>query len=162
MKPAQFEMSPDTRFIKQRLAKLGKGDFVSYDELSAIISKKVVGSSASLASAKRSLLHDGYVFSAVSGEGVRRLDDTEIVENGTRDTELIHRRAKRAAKNLSVVDIGFLNQESITKQATAMSSLLGVQTISSEKALTTIFKAVGNTAAELPLTGILKALGVKN
>lgn len=159
-KPAIFEMSPDTRLLRQRLARMGKGETITYAELSAEISKEVTGGFSALQSARRSLLNDeGFVFSPVRGEGLKRLNDSEIVAASDGDIVALRRRSKRAARKLSSAEFDALTEEE-KLQHTAKASVLGaVAAMTTEKAVTAVSKVAQGRANELPIRDTLKAMG---
>lgn len=157
MKPAIFELSADARFIRQRLHELKPGESVSYTELSKIIGKTVVGSTPALQSAKRGLLREGYVFSPVRGEAVRRMTDADVVAGD--DITPLRRHARRVGKKLSTVSYeGLSAQQQLAH--TAKASIVGmVVAVTTENAVAKIEKAAGGRAGELPIGETLKALG---
>jgi hypothetical protein len=157
MKPAHFELSADARFLRQRLHELKPGDSVTYADLSKIIGKPVTGATPALQSAKRGLLKEGYVFSPVRGEAVRRLTDADVVAGD--DLSPLRRHARRVAKKLSTVSYEQLNPAQ-QLQHTAKTSIVGmVATVTTDKAVAKIEKAAGGRSGELPIGETLKALG---
>lgn len=159
MKPALFELSADARFLRQRLHELKPGETVSYTELSKLISKTVVGSTPALQSAKRGLLKEGYVFSPVRGEAVRRLTDSDVVAGD--DISPLRRHARRVGKKLSTVSYDGLSAQQQLAH-TAKASIVGmVVAVTTETAVAKIEKAAGGRAGELPIGETLRALGYK-
>jgi hypothetical protein len=157
MKPAQFEMSADARFLRQKLHEMKPGETVSYADLTALIGKSVTGNFSALQTAKRSLLKEGYVFSPVRGEGVKRLTDADVVAQD--DITPIRRHARRIGKKLSTVSYEQLNPAQ-QLQHTAKASIVGmVAAVATEKAVEKIEKAATGRSGELPIGETLKALG---
>lgn len=157
MKPVQFEMSADARFLRQELSKLKPGDSTSYAELSAAIGKPVTGAMAALQTAKRSLLREGFVFSPIRGEGVHRLTDVEVVASD--DISPLRRHARRLGKKLSTVSYEQLDPAH-QLALTAKSSVVGmVAAVTTEKAIEKVAAAASGRAGELPISETLKALG---
>lgn len=159
MKPAQFELSADTRFLRQKLHEMKPGDTLTYAELSQAVSKPVKGSFSALQSAKRSLLKEGYVFSAVVGEGIKRLTDGEVVSAADGDITSMRRRARKAGLKLSTVSYDTLAPEK-QLSLSAKSSIIGaVAALTTAKAITRMEKAVTGRSGELPIAETMKALG---
>lgn len=159
MKPALFELSADTRFIRQRLHEMAPGDTVSYADLSAIIGKTVSGETSALGSARRSLIKEGYVFSPVRGQGIRRLTDAEVVSAADGDIDGMRRKARRAGMKLSTVSVENLPPDKQIAHA-AKSSIAGaVAAITTATAVQKIEKAAAGRSGELPIAETMKALG---
>lgn len=157
MKPAQFEMSADARFLKQRLHELTPGASITYAELTALIGKPVNGSTSALQTAKRSLLKEGYVFSPIRGEGVQRLTDADVV--ATDDISPLRRHARRVGKRLSTVSYDALSMPQQLAHTAKASIISMVSAVTTETAVSKIEKAAGGRAGELPIGETLKALG---
>ena len=159
MKPALFELSTDARFIRQRLHGMKPGDTVSYTDLATIIGKSVTGSLSALKTAKRGLLKEGYVFSPIRGEGLRRLTDAEVVGAADSDIAMIRRKARKTGAKLSTVSYEKLPAPKQLAH-TAKASIVGaVAAITTNKAMTKIESAVGGRSGELPISETMKALG---
>lgn len=160
MKPAQFEMSADTRWLRQRLHEMSPGDFVSYAELSEKIGKPVTGGYSALQSARRHLIKEGYVFSPIRGEGMRRMTDSEVV--ATDDIAPLRRHARRVGTKLSAVSYDQLTAPQQLYHTTKSSIVAVVATITTECAVKKVEKAAGGMAGELPIAETLRALGYKS
>lgn len=159
MRPAMFELSADARFLRQELQKLKPGEEITYGRLSQIVGKEVRGSFPALQSARRGLVKDGFIFSPVRGEGIRRLTDNEVVDAASGDITRMRRHARRAGLRLSTVEVDKLTPE---KQVafTAKASIIGaVSALTTEKAIAKVEKVSGGRAEELPIAQTLKALG---
>lgn len=157
MKPAQFEMSADARFLRQRLHEMKPGDNVTYEELGKLLGKTVTGSTSALQTAKRSLLKEGFVFSAVRGEGVQRMTDAAVV--AADDISPLRRHARRVGKKLSTVSYEALSAQQQLAH-TAKASIIGMVTaVTTETAVLKVEKAASGRAGELPISETLKALG---
>lgn len=159
MKPAIFEMSPNTRLIRQRLATAAVGDLIGYRELSALISSPVSGETAALQSARNSLLvQERRVFGCIRGEGLKRLNDSEIVAAADGDIDGIRRRAKKAVcKITSVQDFAGMTAKDQLAHTTKTSIFTAVASMSSDKGMKKIGTAVGGRASELPIAETLRA-----
>jgi len=159
MKPAQFELSTDARFIRQRLHEMKPGDEISYEELGKDINKDVTGGMSALQSAKRSLLRDGFVFSAVTGVGIKRLIDVEIVKVGDKDIAVMRRRASKARLKLSTVSAEGLTPASNLDLIAKQSIIGAISIVTDHRSVEAIRGAVGGRSTELPIAATLKALG---
>jgi hypothetical protein len=161
MKPARFELSADTRFIRQALEAVKPGEMISYAALSKLISKTVSGQTPALQTARRTLVKDGYVFSAVTGTGFRRLTDGEIVAASGSDIAAVRRKARRAGLKLSTVSFEALTPEQQLAHAAKASIVGAVAAITTDKAVAQVEKAASGRSSELPVGETLKALGYK-
>lgn len=159
MKPAIFEMSPDTRLIRQRLREMKVGDFVSYTDLSSLISKPVSGATSSLQSAVGSLLRqDSIVFSVIRGEGLKRLNDSEIVAASDCDVDAVRRRAKKAATKItSVQDFAKLTSKEQLAHTTKLSIFTAVASMASDKGIKAVANVATGRSSELPIAETLRA-----
>lgn len=160
MKPAMFEMSVDTRLLKQRLAKVEPGKTITYKELGEEISRHVDGGTSSLTSARRALFNEtGILFSPVRGEGLVRLTDEGKVGASDSDLNRVRRAAKRGARKLASVDnFDKLPPAKQLQHTTKMSVFSALAHISSDKAVTTLESKVSpGRAKELPIAATLAA-----
>lgn len=156
-----FEMSADARLLRQKLAKVGVGEEISYADLSKEVSRDVTGCFAALHSARRSLLNsDQIVFEAIRGIGLRRLSDAEIVDASERDITKVRRAAKRGAKKLlSVGDFSALSNEKQLQHTTRLSVMTMVAHAASDKGIEKVEKAAAGRSNELPIAETLAAFG---
>ncbi|MHA1962750.1 MAG: hypothetical protein ACW99U_21385 [Candidatus Thorarchaeota archaeon] len=105
------ELSVDTQVLIRRLAKVGIDETIEYKELSAEIRRDVQQEArGNLFTARHRLqVDEGMVFGAVFGVGLKRLDDTGILQTGMSDVKRIRNVSVRAGKRLSIVDPESLN-----------------------------------------------------
>ncbi len=159
MKPALFQASPTTRLLRQKLKTVPVGSTVSYADLGAEISETVSGVHSGLQSARNSLLRsDHMVFSAIPGEGLKRLTDSEIVAASDQDIDGIRRKARKAAiKVTSVKDFAGLPPKDQIGHTTKLSIFTAVASMASDRGLKKVEAAVGGRASELPIGDTLKA-----
>ena len=159
MKPPQFELSADTRFLRQKLHEMKPGDFISYAALSELISKDVTGATSALASAKRGLLKEGYVFGTVRGEGVKLLVEVDTLKAADMGLQSVRRRSRMEAKKLSTVSADKL-PANMQNAFTAKLSIFGaIASFATDKAVAAIEKTAGGRAGELPIKDTMRALG---
>lgn len=158
-KPPMFQMGADTRFLCQRLAKMQPGDFISYAALGEEIGRIVVGGTPALQSARRALLKsDNILFAPVKGEGLRRMNDDNIVD----DLGNHRRRARRAARRgvragVCVSNFGALDPQRQMAYVTNMSVMAMMAETSSDKSAAKIEMAAAGRSSELPIAQTLKA-----
>jgi len=159
MKPAQFELSADTRFLRQKLAEVKAGDTISYAALSEAVGKPVDGAFSALQSARRKMEKEGFVFSPIRGVGLIRLDDAGVIDAADSDIAAMRRKARRSGVKLSTVSYDAL-PDGKKLAFTAKASIVGaIAAIATNKAVAKLEKAAGGRSGELPITETLKALG---
>lgn len=159
MKRSIFEMSADTRLLRQALAAVPAGGSIGYQDLSAAISKPVGGGTASLQSARNSLLRDeGIVFSPVRGVGLCRLTDAQIVAASAQDLGGLRRKAKKAARKItSVSDYSTLPAADQLRHTAALSVFTAVAGLTSESGVKRVEAAANGRSGELPIAETMKA-----
>lgn len=138
-----FRRSLETQELVARLTLLQEGQLISYEDLSVIAGEQITGASSILQTAKRIVENEsGYVLSVERGVGVRRLDDSQIVEDTHGARVKIARQSKRALKRLSgVKNFDALTEEQRrTHQAHAV-----IYAVISEKASSKSIKRVSST-----------------
>lgn len=164
MKPATFEISMNTRLIRQRLAASKIGDVVSYVEMSTLISAPVSGSTASLQSAVNSLLHQERMrFGCIRGEGLKRLSDREIVAAANSDVDRIRRGARRGTIKITAVqDFAAMTPQDQLAHTTQLSILTATRAMTSHKAIKRIEAVATGRSTELPIAETLRAFLVGN
>ena len=158
-KRPNFELSVDTRLLYQRLKETHIGDQVSYDELSELIGRDVRnGAHSNLQSARnRCMKHDGIVFGTIRTVGLKRLNDTEIVETAEEQINRIRRASRRAAKTLAQVrDFAAMPEEAQTKHNASLSLFGAVAKITQTSQVQKLEKHVGEAQKQLPLAKTLE------
>ena len=108
----KFQKSADTRIIENVLSELKIGELATYEQLSKAIGRDVrkyaIGA---LQSARKSLLNTKQiVFGVDDNVGVRRLDDSQIVQSTGLDRLKMQRHANRTIKKLSCVNYEGLSE----------------------------------------------------
>lgn len=130
-----FVKSDDTLIVEQKLRDCAIGEIVTYQALSAAISRDIRSEAySSLTSARRCCERDGIVFDVVINEGLRRLSDEEIVS--TADAAMLKQRriSQRYRKRLEQVDIGKLSTEAKRELVARSAQLSAVELFASKKA----------------------------
>lgn len=103
-----FEVSVDTVTLAKSLKTLAKGDFISYEEMNALLPGRQLQKKDRhiLHSACRLVLKDNrIVMGCVHGKGLKRLTDEEASELPMFITQHIRRRCKRTLEKTSCVDM---------------------------------------------------------
>lgn len=154
-----FQMSPDTRLLRQTMAKVSVGQTVTYETLSAAISKPVSSSSAALQSARNSLLRKEHmVFGVIRGVGLKRLDDTDIVNASEQDVVGMRRKAKRAVRKLtSISDYNALPPEKRLAHTARVSVFTAMADMLTDRSLEHVEKAAVGHSSQLPFNETIRA-----
>lgn len=130
------EISVDTRLLYERLAKLEKGETVTYTELSAIIGRDVRGPRARHLldrARKLALENDNVVVEAVVNEGLRRpLDTVVVTTTGECYRRGVIRRAVIAARKYAAVDYGALSEADRVKHNAEVSQLGAIKAFAAD------------------------------
>jgi hypothetical protein len=112
------QLSFDTRVLATRLAKLAANEpssfeLVRYSELSAIIGRNVQGKArGNLMAARRKVLREhGIVIGVILDQGVKRLNDVEIVKSGASVIRHINRTSVRGMRHQIEVNFEKLSRE---------------------------------------------------
>lgn len=157
----KFEKSNDTRIIESVLVEAKVGQIVTYEELSKAIGRDVrIHARPSLQSARRAVLNaHGIVFSAETNEGLRRLDDSQIVDASEEDRAKMRRAAGRAIKKLSVVDFGQLPEDKKRKHIVMSAQIGAIEMFAAKSATKKIESKVDGTKSTLAIGETLKMFG---
>lgn len=122
MKPAEIlktvpRVSLETQQIFRRLETCAVGEVVTYEELNRVIGGDVTQNKRyALETAKRQLRRDkNMVFETVRKLGVKRLPDSEIVQNAKSDTQRIHRISRRGLQKLNCVEAESLSAQELVQ-----------------------------------------------
>ena len=113
-----FARSIDTTTILEMIRELEVGQVLTHARMTAEIGRDVQqrGRGALDAARRIALKEHGIATGAVTGIGIKRLDDTEIVDSGAQDLSMIRRRASRAALRTSkVADFAAMPREVQTR-----------------------------------------------
>jgi hypothetical protein len=158
-----FQLSADTRFLMQKLRSLQIGDTITYKDLATEIGKPVTGALPALASARRILLRDeNMVFDIVRGDGLKRLNDVEIVGTSHRTAKKIKRAAQRGVRTLTAVaDFSALPREAQMRHTAAVSVFGVIAEFTKEPNIARVEKIADGKKGELPIAATLDAFRSK-
>ena len=152
-----FQLSADTKLLYRTLLSVKVGQLLSFATISKTIGVKVDGSFRALQSARRKALnHDGIVFGAVVGVGIRRLTDVEIVDSVASDRRYIRNKARRSAIKLLTVDYSKLSKKSKVEYIAALSIFGAMTRLTDERNVLKVESYVGDQ--ELPLVETVAAI----
>ena len=136
-------VSVDTSLLAGELAKTSVGDVLTYHTMSEKIGRDVQGvARTNLTSARRIVQRENnMVFGAVSGVGVKRLDDVEISATSDDTLARIRRASHRGIKRMACVVVANLNNAQrieFNTRASALGMLNHVTKSGSMKRLETV------------------------
>lgn len=100
-----FKRSSNTNFLVQDMKKMKTGDVIKYEDLMYLTGSKTMKDLyPSLSSARRILLRDeNMVFAPIRGHGLKLLDDSEIIENSTKDVNGIRHKSRKGSRQLLAI-----------------------------------------------------------
>lgn len=157
MDTPRFTLSADTRLLAQRLRSVAEGETITYRTLGEAIGGAVDGSTSSLHSARRILMRDHMVvFDVITGVGLKRLADRDIVATTGRMARDLRRAAERGVATLTCVkDFGALPRADQMRHTAVTATLCAIAQMTAEKALASIEAKVTPTMHELPISQTL-------
>lgn len=101
-----FKISADAIALANRLRQLQIGEVITYEEMNRLISPSNTQGRGrqSLYSARKILLAEQAVFGCITGVGLKRLNDLEIVEKEHCTIRSVRKTVKKSMRRLSVVN----------------------------------------------------------
>lgn len=158
-----FQMSADAHSISKHLQSTQIGQTVTYEELSKIIGRdiKKEAKSALYTALKHLQKESRFVFGTIKGEGIKRLDNAEIVSLSDKARNAIRRTARRTVKKIVCADYDKLTNEFKIKHNAAI-SVFGVMTeLTFDKSMRKIEQKITATGESLPVAkAAIEALGL--
>lgn len=152
-----FQMSADARLLLARLEKASVGELITYEELSATISRPVGGAFGPLRTALRRMLRDhDAVFACVSGKGVKRLSDPEIIDEGVQAIDMIRRRAQRSMERQMKADFSKLDRERQARFSAQVSVMGTIAFMAKASNVAKLAKEATPERKELPVAETLR------
>lgn len=135
------------------------GEIVIYAELNKLIGGDVQGKQRyMLDAARRTVLNeDQMVFEAVHGEGIKRMNDVEILDVGDQSRKRVNRICKRTVKKLACSDPKNLTTEQQLDQYTHMSMFGALALATKPNSFQKLKSAVSVSQERLPLNKTLEA-----
>lgn len=161
-KKPSFLIGPATIAVAQLLRESVVGYITTHEELRAAIGIDIGENRyrSAVGSARRILEREhGMLFDAVIGVGYQRLSNEEKSSRGDKRLGEIRRKAKRAASELSTVDIGELsNQQQATHLAKAAMFKMIERSTRSDVHKRLAVEAATNKSKDLDLKGFMHRL----
>lgn len=122
------EISADTVMIYERLVAAKTGEEITKAELDGVIGRRVP--SSMLTTARRKALSDNQiVFGTIRGVGIRRMDDSEVVNSSAASFHSIQRATRREARRLSAIRFEGLPDNMKVKHSAAAAALAMINKI---------------------------------
>lgn len=157
-----FKLSADSAALVAELRKAVVGTTVSYETLSQAIGRNVQNSASSALQSARHVVQREFrmVFSTIRGSGLKRLNDSDIVDLSDKAREHARRHAKRTARKLVCVDYDALPKAKQTKHNAALSMFGVLAEIATDKAQGRLEKRISDVGQQLPgAKAAMEALG---
>lgn len=131
-KPA-FRKSAETERAIIAMRAVPVGETITWAKLSETIGEDAQAHRAPVISARRELLKEGIVFSAVIGIGYKRLDDSGILESERGTPSRMVRAARKSIRKLSLVEPAKLTQDERTTYAVTTATIGAMALFGSRK-----------------------------
>jgi alkylated DNA nucleotide flippase Atl1 len=155
---ATFEMSIETRTIRDLFKDAEVGEIVTYADLATALGREVNGANPNVQSAINSLIGEGILLENVRGIGYKRLADTEVVGTAEHARKGMKRKASKQVKKLACVqDFDAMPNEAKVKHNAAVSIFGAIGAMLGINRYKRVEAAVEKTAAQLPLAKTLEA-----
>lgn len=152
-----FQMSADARLLLARLEKASVGEVITYEDLSATISRPVDGAYGPLRTALRRMLRDkDAVFGCVVGKGFKRLSDAEIIDEGVQAMDQIRRRAQKSVERQMKADFTKLDRERQARFSAQVSVMGTIAFMSKASNVAKIAEGTTPDRKELPIAETLR------
>lgn len=153
------EISVDSQLLIKRLMGAKKGELISYDELSKLISGDVRGHDYyALARARHRVLKDErIVFAVVRGRGVRRIEDADHIGIGEMATNKVRRISRRSAEKMMCADFDKLTRDQKVEFNTHISVLGALAMVTKGSSIKQVKAAVSVSNERLALGPTLDA-----
>lgn len=156
MRPS-FTASAEARLLTQELAAVPVGETVTYERMSEIVGAPIRNNPTALRTALRRALRDhDAVFGCVRGVGYKRLDDLEIVKEGTADADRIRRAANRSLERQFKVDFGKLPASEQARFSAQTAVLGAVRMMTKAASIAKVEAKVGPGRPDLPTAETLR------
>lgn len=159
MTPTIKQISLEAQLIRDRLQTAEIGEVVTYAELTKLIGRDVrrFAHGAISTARKHAMRNMNMVFVAVANEGLKRMNDIEIVNSVDGDIKRVRRIARRSSTKLTRVNFDSLPNEKKIDHNAKLSMLGAIGQFTQPAALTTLKKQVAETQQVLPIGKTLEA-----
>ena len=155
---SRFQTSVEAQLICNRLSKAEVGESISYFELSEIVGFDVQIKRGPMDTARRICEREPQkiVFGVVFNEGLKRLNDTEIVATGNNAIRHIRKTARRAGQRIIKVDFETLPNVEKVKHNTFLGMLGVLRQMMTKKSILRLENATAEAAKRLPNRDVLQ------
>jgi len=155
-------ISIESQRVIERLGQCAPGEFVSYEELSSIAGGDIQKEKRfALDTGRKRLERDrGLVFGTIKNEGVKRLEDEEIVQTSELGINRVRRQARRSARKLVCVDFDNLSNEAKIRHNARMSIFGALVIVTSIKKQQAIEAGVTQAQSKLDVGATLRLFGI--
>ena len=156
-----FEKSADTKILISVLGEAAVGQIITYEQMSKAIGRDVRQFAFNaMRSARLALLRDKqYVFGVETRVGLKRLDDSQIVDASESDRRRLKRTANRAISKLAVVKYEALSDEKKKQHTVASAQMGAIAMFSGKSASNKIASNVNASKEQLAIGETLKLFG---
>lgn len=154
------EICAASRLVHARLVKLGIGDTITYAELSAAAGVNVLKKRNCITTGRNlARRNERMVFGVVRGVGLKRLDDTGIIDDVDRDRCAIRRKSTRAIRKAEcVADLAKLGDPDRTRLLANLAIMGAINHATHATGVKKIEAKVQNSQAKLQLAETLEAI----
>lgn len=144
------EVSPLTKGFMEIMRNLPVGTVMTYENLAkAQPCGSIERAKYYLTRARKHLINEGQSWEPVFGIGLKRLNDSQIIDVACQSRERIGRIVYRTRKQVESVDYKSLSNEDKLKYATSVSTLATIALFSSDRAQKKISNNIENGTIEL-------------
>lgn len=161
MKRIIEKMSIDTTTLIKYLNEKNENGLITYDELNEVIGRNVQGEARGclMTARHRLLVDEGIVFGVVRGEGIKRLNQEEVVDASDSHIVRSRRLAKRGFDKLTrgITDFTQLPPEKRIKHNVAATLFAAIRHMTKEKSMQKLVPAVEKANGVLPVMKTLEA-----
>ena len=157
----KFQRSVEAILCVERLEKLDVGEMVPYDDINGFVGLDIRGKRNAYQTAFRVLLTEqNKRFVVERGRGIRRLNQSEVIDYAQSGRQKAHKAIKRENKKLilGVPDVGELQPEDRQRYNIHRSVLEMLVATSSTKATKKVQAITAETSNMLPIQRTIEAL----
>jgi len=155
------ELSADTILLYNKLITIETDKEITYEELSKVIKRDIRhnGNIVLLNTArKKAMKDDNIVFGTIRNRGLKRLSDTEIVDNSSASFLSIQRATKRESRKLIAVDFQTLPQDKKIKHSASAAALAVIHEMAAPKQIKVIENKIKDSNAKLSMIQTIDAI----
>jgi hypothetical protein len=159
-----YELSTDAKTLANMLKNVEVGMVITYEEMTKAIGRDVRGPARPVLVTARSIVQreNRMIFDCVRSEGLKRLNDGEIVDLSDQAMDRIRRTAKRTGKKLLCVNYDQMPREKQTKHNASLSMFGAISELSKNASTKRLEREIEKHGGEqLPVAkATIAALGI--